>query len=256
MSKTPTLEINGKTATVTLQRLKTHNALEVADLHALDAHFAQLAQNDDVRVVVLTGAGEKTFCAGASLGDVSRVGAGSDETIPLTQVTEAFENLPQLTICAFNGSVYGGGVELAMAADFRLGIKGMRCFVPPARFGIHYPASGIRMIATRLGLQPAKRLLLAAETLETDDLIACGFCDWWVDDRAAFDEKLQAQVADFTTLAPLALKGMKQALNDLANGCFDAAQVEAFAQMCWRSQDFKEGLAAKAEGRDPEFKGI
>lgn len=256
MSNTPTLEIAGAVATVTLQRLKTHNALEVVDLEVLASHFASLAENSAVRVVVLTGVGTKTFCAGASFGDVSRVGAGSEGTIPLTHVTEAFENLPQLTICAFNGSVYGGGVELAMAADFRLGIKGMRCFVPPARFGIHYPASGIRMIATRLGLQPAKRLLLAAETLETHDLIACGFCDWWVADRAAFDEKLQSQVADLLTLAPLALKGMKQALNDLANGCFDAAQVEAFAQMCWRSQDFKEGLAAKAAGRTPDFKGI
>ncbi|MGB0920579.1 MAG: enoyl-CoA hydratase/isomerase family protein [Alphaproteobacteria bacterium] len=256
MIETPGLEIDGAVATVTLQRVKSHNALEVADLAVLADHFAVLAANADIRVVVLTGAGEKTFCAGASLGDVSRVGAGSEGTIPLTQVTEAFENLPQLTICALNGSVYGGGVELAMAADFRLGIKGMRCFVPPARFGIHYPASGIRMIATRLGLQPAKRLLLAAETLETDDLIACGFCDWWVEDRTEFDEKLAAQVADLTSLAPLALKGMKQALNDLANGCFDAAQVEAFAQMCWRSQDFQEGLAAKAEGRAPNFKGI
>ena len=255
MSETPKYELKGNVAWVTLSRPKSHNALEVEDLHALADHFAAIKQNSDIRVVVLTGEGEKTFCSGASLGDVSRIGAGAPDSIPLTAVTEAFESLPQITICALNGSVYGGGVELAMAADFRLGIKGMRSFVPPARFGIHYPASGVRMLGTRLGLQTTKRLLLAAETLETEELVACGFCDWWAENRAEFDAMLSARIAELVKLAPMALTGMKLALNDLANGRFDAAAVEAVARECWASNDFQEGLAAKAEGRDPVFKG-
>lgn len=254
MSETPSLSIIGAVATVCLNRPATHNALEPEDLSTLHAQFTELAANKDVRVVVLTGAG-KSFCSGASLGDVAKIGSGEASDMPISAVSAAIENLPQLSICALNGSVYGGGVELAMACDFRLGIRGMRSFVPPARFGIHYPASGIRLIATRLGLQVAKRLLLAAETLDGPALEHIGFCDWWAEDAADFEAQLHLRAGEMAGFAPMAVSGMKKALNDLAASRFDEAAVEAFANLCWASDDFKEGLAAKAEGRAPNFTG-
>ncbi len=89
--------------------------------------------------IVLTGTG-RSFCAGAALGDV----AGSDwSDNPLTRLCDTLEAFPCPTIAALNGGVYGGGVEVALACDFRVGVIGMKAFVPPARLGIHYEPAGI-----------------------------------------------------------------------------------------------------------------
>jgi enoyl-CoA hydratase/carnithine racemase len=94
--------------------------------------------------LVLTGRG-RSFCAGAALGEI----AGADWTDnPLTRVCDALEAFPAPTVAGLNGGVYGGGVELALACDFRVGVQGMRVFVPPARLGIHYEPAGIRAPST------------------------------------------------------------------------------------------------------------
>ena len=247
------LSRDGAIATLTLNRPESHNALTAADLMTLAEILKDIGGDKDIRCVVLTGAGEKTFSSGASLTEVSGQGGGDWAKNPLTQVSDALQNMAQPTIAALNGSVYGGATEIVLACDFRIGIDGMRLSVPPARFSIHYPPSGLQLMVTRLGLQAAKRLSLMAEIMETDALKEIGFCDYWVD-RADFDETVGEISQTLADLAPLAVQAMKQSLNELAAGTADPKVMARRVAECWASEDRVEAFAARAESRKANFK--
>lgn len=246
-----TVEISGSRATIMLNKPDKHNALEVEDLNKIREHIATLKQRSELRILILTGAGEKSFCAGVSLGDIG----GTDwSQNPLALLCDQIEALPFPTLCACNGSVYGGGSDLALACDFRIGVRGMRAFVPPARLGIHYHLSGLRRAVERLGLSASKRLFLAAETFDDQELLRLQFVDRLCD-RADFKAIVDRFADELCALAPLALRGMKMALNQIAQGTIDNAAIDANIKACWASEDFREGQAASVEKRAPLFKG-
>ena len=249
-------DITGAVATVTLDRPDSHHALTGADLERLYDLFGGVNDNLDLRALVLTATGERTFCSGASLTEIAEQTSGSKDkwtNHPLTDVSQRLEMLRVPTICALNGSVYGGGVELAMACDFRIGTRGMRCFIPPVRVGIHYPPSGLKLLETRLGVSAAKRLILAGETFDETMLAHCDFCDWWADDSAATLALAADKAAELASFAPLAMEGMKRALNQIAHGDLDEKTANRTAAQCWASDDLQEGLKARAEKRAPQF---
>lgn len=238
--------------TVTLNRPEKHNALAPEDMAALTDIFAGLADAPDIRVLVLTGAGQKTFCAGADLGRVAGNYPFSDN--PLDAITNSLEALPFATVCVLNGAVYGGGTDLALACDFRLGMTSARTFIPPARFGIHYPVAGLRRAVERIGLGPAKRLYLAGETFDAAEMVRTGFLDHAVD-PAGFDGFVQRYVAEIAGMAPLSIRGMKYVLNASARGDLDGDRARAGVRACMTSDDFREGRAAISEKRKPVFTG-
>ncbi len=245
------LGIEGPVATITLDRVERHNVITAADLPRLDDCLGRVEDDDALRVLVLTGAGEKTFCSGF---DIGAIGDTDWSENPLDRVLDRLENLPLTTICALNGSVYGGGADLALTCDFRIGVLGMRMFVPPARLGVHYHLGGLRRFVERLGLGPAKRLLLAAETFADAELLAIGYLDYLVA-REELVSRAAALADEIAGLAPLALRGMKRSLNSIARGALDAEAAQAAMLACLRSRDFAEGAAAYAEKRTPRFTG-
>ncbi len=250
MSDAFILETEADCATLTLNRPEKHNALEVTDLEALDAILLDLAQRPGLRLLVLRARG-KSFCAGVDLGDV----AGHDwRDNPLERVGDRLEAFPVPTLCVLQGGVYGGGTDIALACDFRLGVEGMRSFIPPAKLGIQYHVHGLRRAATRLGLGPAKRLFLAAETFDAAEMLRTGFLDWLVP-AAELEARATALSASLRGLAPLSLRGMKQTLNELANGRVDERAARDRAAASFHSQDFQEGRRAMAEKRPPLFTG-
>lgn len=243
-------ELDGAVARITLDRPEAHNALDQAALRELAALLGDWASRDDLRALVVTGRG-RSFCAGAALGDV----AGADWTDnPLTAACDALEAFPAPTIAALNGGVYGGGVELALACDFRVGVTGMRAFAPPARLGIHYDPAGLRRAIDRLGSQMTRRMFLLAETFDAEALLGLGFLDHLVPPEA-----LEAKAAELTTtlagLAPLAVRGMKRTIRELSRGTLDADAARARVAACFASADHAEGLAAQRERRAPQFTG-
>ena len=244
------LEINSPIARLTLARPAQHNALSMVELSALQEALLAIEGDKSLRAVILTGQG-RSFCAGASLGDV----ADQDYTDnPFTALCDRLEGLALPVICALNGGVYGGGVDLALACDFRIGVPEMKMFFPPARLGIHYEASGLSRTISRLGLQTAKRLLLRAEIYQGDELLKIGFLDEIVPATDLMG-RAERMASDIVALAPLAVQGMKQTLNELAAGNADRDTVRARILTCWSSDDLKEGLAASKEKRPPNFKG-
>jgi enoyl-CoA hydratase len=228
-----------------------HNSLGSEELRAIQGHLIEIEADSQLRVLIVTGSGEKTFCAGASL---QQLGAGKIDGDSFQATTDQLADLAIPTICALNGNVFGGGVELALSCDFRVGIEGTRLRVPAAAIGLCYPLSGINRFVERLGVSKAKRLLLAAEQFSAEEMLEIGFLDHLVE-REKLHDKAQALAENIAGLAPLAVRAMKSVLQQAAAGSIDYVAARALSDGCSDSDDLREGLAAQREKRAPHFIG-
>jgi enoyl-CoA hydratase/carnithine racemase len=247
----PRLSVDGTIARIVLDRPERHNALEAEELDRFRDHLAQVNAASEVRALVVTGAGSETFCSGASLDEVES-GAMSGRVFETLTRDLAACRVP--TICALNGSAYGGGTEIALCCDFRIGVSGMRMSVPAARLGVCYPASGLRRFVAAIGLSATRRVMLAGEALETEEMLDVGFLDWLVpaDDLVSATEELADRLAG---LAPLAVQAMKRVLASLRTGDLGDDEIAELVRRCQESEDLREGLRARREGRPAEFRG-
>jgi len=251
MTDTIIYKREGRVGRLILNIPERHNALGREQLVAIQQHLASVANDHQVRVLVLTGAGDRTFCAGASLQELGTGEIGGD----CFRATMAqLGNLAVPTICALNGNVFGAGVELALSCDFRLGVEGSRLRVPAAAIGICYPSSGVQRLVQGLGVNLARRILLAAEEFDARAMLDMGFLDYLVlpGSFASATDELAGKIAG---LAPLAVRSMKNILRQVLDGSVDEEQVKELTDMCAHSEDFREGLAAQREKREPRFSG-
>tara|TARA_R110002110_G_scaffold415748_1_gene654888 strand:+ start:132278 stop:132991 length:714 start_codon:yes stop_codon:yes gene_type:complete len=228
-----------------------HNALGRDALVAIRAVLEQVRADADVRVLLVTAAGEKTFCAGAALDEMDASKATDDF---FAQTMAQIADLAVPTVCAINGNVFGGGVELALSCDFRIGIEGSRMRVPAAAIGLCYPLIGMQRFLQTLGPRVSKRLLVAAEEFDASSMLQIGFLDHVVM-RSQLVSFADAYASDIAALAPLAVQSMKQLLQQAAAGSIDEEQAQVLAERCAASEDLLEGFAAKSERRLPRFKG-
>ena len=249
----PLLHIQAGVARLTLNRPAHRNRLHQQDLATLLHHFQTINADTSVRVAVLSGAvqaARPVFCAGYHLGQEGSDTAGEQ----FEPVAEALEALRPITVCASNGSVYGGATDLVLACDFAIGVQGMEMRMPAAALGLHYYAGGISRFVSRLGVTQAKHALLGARTFSDQDLLRMGFVQELVPGES-LQAAVQAQVDALLQLAPLALQAMKASLNEVARGEFDAARLRERQRVTQASQDFAEGRAAFTERRAPRFVG-
>ena len=251
----PLLDIEGARATIRLNRPAEHNRLDPDDLNALRAHLQAIESDARLRVAVLTGTGARTFCSGytiSALRDMKTEADAGDAT--LEEVIDQLEDLRVPTICALNGGVYGGGIDLALACDFRIGVTGSRMVMPAPKIGLHYYASGMRRYVERLGLATSKKLFLIGEPMECEEMLAVGFLNELVAPEA-LAARAEALARTIEANAPMALAGMKRHLNLISRGAFDPAAIGANNAASLRSADLAEGLAAMKEKRPPKFQG-
>jgi enoyl-CoA hydratase/carnithine racemase len=241
----------GHVGRLVLNNPQRHNSLGHVQLEAIKARLTQVAEDAQVRVLIVTGAGEKTFCAGASLQELSEGQIGDDA---FQKMTAQLADVAIPTICAMNGDVFGGGVELAVSCDFRIGIEGCRMRVPAAAIGLCYPIAGINRFVECLGMSLTKRILVASEEFPANTLLEIGFLDHLV-----LPQNLDGFATDFARhiagLAPLAVQSMKSILRQAAVGSIDPEVARELSTRCLASQDLQEGFAAKREKRSPRFEG-
>ena len=242
---------SGHVGRITLNVPERHNSLGREELEALQDCLAEVEADAEVRSLIVTGAGEKTFCAGASLKQLGE-GQLADDSFQEAATRLAQVAIP--TICALNGNVFGGGVELALSCDFRVGIEGTRMRVPAAALGICYPLSGINLFVERLGANVARRILVASEEFDADAMLAIGFLDHLVL-RPQLESYVMAFAQRIAGLAPLSVRSMKKLLQQAASGGIDPEEARALADLCLGSDDLQEGLAAQREKRQPRFSG-
>lgn len=251
----PLLAIEGPVATVTLNRPAHRNRLEEEDLHVLLRHFAQIDDTASVRVVLLTantsGQRQPVFCAGYHMGNFD-----SPDSDPhfFERVPDALAALRPVTICALNGSVYGGATDLVLACDLRMALAGVEFRMPAAALGLHYYPSGLQRYVSRLGIDGAKRAFLSARPLSAETLRDLG-CLETAGDATALAEEVDRLVSDVAALAPLAAQATKSSLNEIARGQPDVAAMRARERLTLASADFREGRLAFGEKRRPVFQG-
>lgn len=247
----PTLALDGAIATVTLNRPGRRNRLADEDLDALLDAFARAAADTSLRVLVLAARGP-VFCAGYDLAALAGDSHGGPQRFEA--VVQALESLALPTIARLHGGVYGGATDLALACDFRIGVDTMELRMPAARIGLHYAGSGLARFAAKLGVGAAKRLFLAAPTLDAAELERVGYLDERVA-AADLDAAVARWCAALAAGAPLAVQGMKRSLDEWATGRIDADAVRERVARCASSDDLREGLAAVRERREPRFAG-
>jgi enoyl-CoA hydratase len=250
----PVVTVGDGRATIRLNRPRQHNRIEPGDLAVLRETLTRIDRDAAIRVLVLTGTG-KSFSSGYHIGAlVERHGGGQEDDVSFESVVDRLEALRVPTIAALQGSVYGGATDLALACDFRIGVEGMRMLMPAARLGIVYYPSGIERYVTRLGVAAAKRLFLTAEPIEAEEMRRIGYVDEIVPANA-LAARVDELAATLAANAPLALAGLKQAINATAAGRLDREALAEARARSSASDDHAEALKAWSEKRKPVFKG-
>jgi enoyl-CoA hydratase/carnithine racemase len=242
-----------------IDRPERRNALSAALCAEL---LASLEENPDLRAIVITGAGEKAFCAGADLGqrasDVGGLEHGGGDTFrpAFERLLDAIVAYPAPVVAAVNGVALGAGMQLAVACDLRVAAPHARFGIPAARLGVLLSAANVARLAELVGQAMARDVLLTARILDVNEAEVVGLVQRRSDDalRGALDlaEKI-------SSLAPLSVAGHKQALNLVAQahaltpGSRDS--IQALEAAAFASADLQEGLLAFAEKREPRFQG-
>jgi enoyl-CoA hydratase len=250
----PTCTISDGRAEVRLNRPEYRNRIEPGDLAALRHILEEVEMNDAVKVLILTGAGS-TFCAGYDLLALAAAANGQDDAGDVVRQFEALVDHLEWcrvpTICALNGPLYGGGSDLALACDFRVGVAATQMAVPAVELGVHYYHGGLRRFVTRLGLGAAKRLLLLSSSMDAVEMLRIGFLDEIVDTPETLEQRIDVLANTLVAMpAPAVVAGMKRALNRIALGEMDSALTDTAWAESVRSPIVAAAAAKRIATRD------
>jgi len=235
-------------ATLSFDNPARRNALGSQELDAIERALGAL--DATTRVLLITSSDDRIFCAGA---DLTQIRDGSLNGDRFQLVTNQIAELSVPTIAVLTGNVFGGGAELALSCDFRLGREGIAMRIPAAAIGLCYPVQGIERLTKRLGVPLAKRLLVAAETFSADDMLALSLVDRIVP-AAQLREEAEAYARALVALAPMAVTSMLTIIRQLEVGEMDQKTAADLAKACAASEDVQEGILAQREKRAANFK--
>lgn len=245
-------------ATVTVNRPKALNALNQATLKELLCCFAGIADDDQVKTVILTGSGEKAFVAGADISEMQPLDAGAAREFALLGhgLAAAIETLPKPVIAAVNGFALGGGCELALCCDIRLAGDNARFGQPEVNLGVIPGFGGTQRLARLVGKGLASELIFTGDMIDAAEAHRIGLANkvYPAEELLPAARKMAAKII---SKGPVAVTYAKAALRDgletdLARAC--AMEADLFA-LCFASADQKEGMQAFLEKRPAAFSG-
>jgi enoyl-CoA hydratase/carnithine racemase len=245
-------------AIVTLNRPEKRNAVSLAMWRELGHLFRELSARDDIRVIILTGAGDN-FCAGADISEFSKVrhdvASGQIYEAAVEAANLAIRDCGKPTIAAISGYAIGGGCGLALACDFRIADRTARMGITAARLGIVYSTLECDLLYRQVGLANAKRVLFSAQHFPIDECVAMGLVDMVAESPVLV--AAGAYAATIAANAPLSVAGSKLILEAIAAGTAKARKqdIDNVIDRAMTSADYREGAEAFAEKRRPNFTG-
>lgn len=245
-------------ATITFNRPKVLNALNSELLDEFSSALEQISGDEDIRVLILTGAGEKAFVAGADIKELNTLNALSAKLFSRKglAIINKIQELPIPVIAAVNGFALGGGTEIALACDFIFASEKATFGQPEINLGLIPGFGGTQRLPRLVGINMAKELIFTGRMVPAEEALRIGLIN-----RICRPEELIEEVrktaAGMAQKGKVSLQAAKQAINrglnvDLATGC--NIETDAFA-ICMASEDSDEGTAAFIEKRKPDFKG-
>lgn len=252
------VHVENHIGTITFNRPESLNAFNYAMLHELSEIVEEIRTNSDIYIVIFTGAGEKSFSVGADLKE--RKGLSDDEVrrniYKIGEVFQRIDELPQPTIAAINGYAFGGGMELALCCDIRIGAKNALMGLTETSLAIIPGAGGTQRLPRLIGQSKALELILTAKKINGEEAYHYGILHEVVESGELMD-RARAWAELMLRNGPIALQqakfAIKQGMNgDLATGL----QIERKAyEITIPTEDRKEALLAFSEKRKPIFKG-
>lgn len=252
------VEVQDGVAVVTFMRAEAANALSVQMLHEINEALEAIHDDRSIRVVIVTGDGEKAFCAGADLKERKGMNEGETrKTIALIGKTmNHFEALAQPVIAAINGVAFGGGLELALACDIRIASNTAKMGLTETALGIIPGAGGTQRLPRLIGIGKAKELIYTARRLSAEEAYQYGMIEHIVQPERLL-EQAKELAYEIAKNAPLSLIQAKTAINQgMQTDIFTGLQIESLAySRLLQTEDRLEGLKAFQEKRPPAYSG-
>ena len=246
---------------ITFNNPEKHNAVSIEMWDALEKILDEFRSSKEIRVIVLNGAGGKSFVSGADISKFDKERSSKEAVLSYNKRTqkvyELLETFPKPTIAMIDGYCIGGGLNLAVCCDIRICSEKSKFAMPAAKLSLGYPFSSIKRLFDVMGPGMAKHFMFTAEKISASEALACGLVQKLV--RA---ENIETYVRDYALTishnAPLTIKAMKQiGIEILKNPDErDLLLCEQLASACFDSEDYKEGRKAFMEKRKPNFKGL
>jgi enoyl-CoA hydratase/carnithine racemase len=245
---------------VTFNNPERRNAVSLEMWQALGDIMEAFDADDAVRVVVLTGAGEKAFVAGADISEFEDQRSSNEQRQSYGVVSgRGYVSLTRCSkpvIAMIRGYCIGGGLVIALAADVRFATPASKFGVPAAKLGLGYDYSGVAALARLVGPARTADILYSARQLDAAEALQYGLIEF-----VAEDSSLEQRVVDYATTiarnAPLTIRAVKASLQTYARYTqrSDTGAVEELVKRCFDSEDYREGRRAFMEKRKPEFQG-
>lgn len=237
-----------------------HNAVSLEMWDAADAVLDDFEGREEIRVVVLSGAGGKSFVSGADISKFEQE-RGSMEAVQhynerIKVVYDRVQNFPKPTIAMINGYCLGGGLNLAAACDLRFCSAKSKFGMPAARLALGYPYAAIRRLVNAVGPAGAKHLMFSAQRIDANEAFRLGLVQ-----QVLAEEALDGFVTDYAKQiagnAPLTVRAMKLIANEVLKDPAetDFSLCDRLVAECFASEDYKEGRRAFLEKREPQFQG-
>ncbi|MCM5662341.1 enoyl-CoA hydratase/isomerase family protein [Galbibacter mesophilus] len=249
-------EVEDKIGLITINRPNKLNALNKATIEELHHAFIAMDENEDVRAIIITGAGEKAFVAGADIAEFSNFSVYEGSQLAAKGQELLFnliESLETPVIAAINGFALGGGLELAMACHIRVANDHARMGLPETSLGLIPGYGGTQRLPQLVGKGRAMEMILTAGMIGTEQALMSGLINHMVaqEQLIPFCKKMAGKMINNS---PVAISAAINAINASFSGSGYKKEIEAFGE-CFGTEDFKEGTTAFLEKRKADFPG-
>ena len=250
--------IHNQLAQVTINRPNKLNALNKVTIEELSEAFEVLEDDENVKVIVLTGSGDKAFVAGADIAEFAHFSVDEGGTLARNGQEILFnivENLSTPVIAAINGFALGGGLELAMACHFRIASDNAKMGLPEVSLGVIPGYGGTQRLPQLIGKGKAMEMIMTATMISADEALKYGLVNYVTtqEELLPFAEKIATKIMRNSSVAiSAAIRAINASFEDGVNG-FDI-EIEEFGD-CFGTDDFIEGTTAFLEKRKPNFPG-
>ncbi len=245
-------------ATITINRPKKLNALNKVTIEELHDAFDELNNTPEIKVILVTGSGDKAFVAGADISEFAHFDVENGGKLAAKgqeMLFDFIENLETPVIAAINGFALGGGLELAMACHFRVASDNAKMGLPEVSLGVIPGYGGTQRLPQLIGKGKAMELIMTAGMISTEDAVQCGLVNYAVtqEELIPLAEKLASKIMNNSSVAiSAAIKAVNANYKDGVNGF--SVEVNEFGN-CFGTDDFKEGTTAFLEKRKANFPG-